>query len=262
MAKKSLKKRIDDLIDALGGAEKPTFAKIRSELVSIGTLVEALEDAQALAEKDARIADLEAEFENLKVTLQTANTELETFRAEREKQEEENRELPEIQLEILRRLPSKHGGIGLTVPQIWREVNGRLDEIEIHVDKLEKAGLIAWHMEADGEKFWRRTMAGNELVVAKRLAGEEDKKAHKHADLPKEQHEALLMIGSDPEGANENSISAKVGASILLTQRNLRKLREAGMATDGDEPQETYGTGQMWWLLERGEEYLAERDLL
>ena len=45
MAKKSLKKRIDDLIDALGGAEKPTFAKIRSELVSIGTLVEALEDA-------------------------------------------------------------------------------------------------------------------------------------------------------------------------------------------------------------------------
>jgi hypothetical protein len=34
------------------------------------------------------------------------------------------------------------------------------------------------------------------------------------------------------------------------------------MVTDGDEPQATYGVGQEWWVLEKGQEYLAERDLL
>src|SRR5438128_3010247 len=81
MAKKSLKKRIDDLVDALGRAQKPTFAEIRSELVSLGTLAQELEDGQALSEKEAAIAALETENENLKVELQTANAELDTFRS-------------------------------------------------------------------------------------------------------------------------------------------------------------------------------------
>jgi hypothetical protein len=53
MAKKSLKKRIDDLFDALGRAKKPTFPEIRSELSSLGTLAQELEDGQALSEKEA-----------------------------------------------------------------------------------------------------------------------------------------------------------------------------------------------------------------
>jgi hypothetical protein len=139
MAKKSLKKRIDDLVDALGGAEKPTLAQIRNDLVSIGTFAQELEDGQALAEKETAIAALEAELGNLKIELQSANAEIETFRAAREKQQEEERkkDIPPEQLDILRRLPSEYGGLGLTVPQIWREVNGRLDETEIHVNKLE-----------------------------------------------------------------------------------------------------------------------------
>ena len=89
MAKKSLKKRIDDLVHALGGAKKPSFAEIRGELVEIGTLVESLENEQELAEKQAAIAALEVETENLSVRLQTANAELDAFRAERTQQDDD-----------------------------------------------------------------------------------------------------------------------------------------------------------------------------
>src|SRR5205823_5216051 len=108
----------------------------------------------------------------------------------KQQEEERKRDIPPDQFEILRRLPSKHGGLGLTVPEIWREVKGRLDEIEIHVDKLEKAGLIEWHMEADGEQFWRRTILGNELVVAKRLAGDEEEREEEQ----EEEHPELTHI--------------------------------------------------------------------
>ena len=102
MAKKSLKKRIDDLVDGLGGAEKPTFPEIRSELVALGAVAQELEDGQALSKKEAAIAALEAENGNLKVELQTANAELEAFRAERKKQEYQNqqKEMPPVQFEI------------------------------------------------------------------------------------------------------------------------------------------------------------------
>jgi hypothetical protein len=82
MAKKkeqSLKERIDALFSALGTANKPSPEKIRTELFSIGESVEALENAQALADNDTRIADLESELGNLNVTLKELNGELEAF---------------------------------------------------------------------------------------------------------------------------------------------------------------------------------------
>jgi chromosome segregation ATPase len=177
---KSLKKRIDELINALGSADKPTYPQIKSRLIRFSALAEQLEEGKAIRKLESKIATLETALEEsneknllLDVQIKEANYEIDRFRAEEEQREKKETELPDIQFEILERLPSQHGGLGLTVPQIWREINGfRLDEIEIHVDKLEKAGLISWHMEADGEKFWRRSMPGNELVVAKRLAGE------------------------------------------------------------------------------------------
>jgi hypothetical protein len=100
---------MDDLVDALARGKKPTSAEIRSELVSVETLAQEMEDGQALPEKESAIATLEAENENLKVGLETANTELETFRAERRRQEEDKKrqEMPEIQFKILQRLPTE-----------------------------------------------------------------------------------------------------------------------------------------------------------
>jgi len=93
MAKKSLKKRIDDLVDALGAAEKPSSMDIRNQLVPIGIEVEALENGQTLTEKEAAIAALKAENENFKIELQSAHEELETFRVEQKKREEKERQI-------------------------------------------------------------------------------------------------------------------------------------------------------------------------
>src|ERR1041385_8654010 len=197
MAKKSLKKRIDDLVDALGGAEKPTFLDIRNELFSIGTLVEALEDGQALAEKEAQITVLEAALEKsnlenaeLHAELQTANTEVEAFRAEREKQEEEERQkdIPDIQFRILRRIPSEAEGNLPRIDEVSRALGIPVDETEIHVNRLEKLKLVARQYprryRSSDEMVWHRTIKGSELVLAKRLAGKEGetKPQRKHAE--------------------------------------------------------------------------------
>ncbi len=260
MAKKkksqSLTERINGLANAIGAKAPPDLGTIKGELIQLGVLVEALEEGAIIGDAETKIESLEAELENLK-------TEVEAFRAERKKQEQEKKreDIPDIQSEILKRLPSQSEG-WLKIDEISQTVGIPIDETEVHLYRLRKAGL-AIGRTTYGRSLWRRTIRGSEMVVAKRLAGEEDeKKAYKHADLPKEQHEALAMIGSDPEGANENAIAERIGASLMLTQRYLRKLREAEMATDGDEPQATYGTGQIWWLKEKGEDYLAERDLL
>jgi len=97
MATKSLKSRIEALINSLGGRDKPTLPKIRSELVSFALLAEALEDGQATREAKAKIAGLEAALEksnaelgSLKVQLQAANAEIERFLADRKNRRRKN----------------------------------------------------------------------------------------------------------------------------------------------------------------------------
>jgi len=63
MPTKSLKSRIDKLINSLGGTDKPGLAEIRSELFTFARLAEALEDNQATREAEAKIAVLEAALE-------------------------------------------------------------------------------------------------------------------------------------------------------------------------------------------------------
>jgi len=150
--------------------------------------------------------------------------------------------------------------------QIWREIGRRLDETEIRVDKLEKAGLIEWH-DADGEKFWRRTMVGNELVVAKRLAGEEEEegkttpKRSKHAELTHSEEVALLMMArSNDEGVTADEVAKALQGTAPMAVLILILLREKNMATDSDEPD--YGAGRKWVILRNGLEHLAERGLI
>jgi DNA-binding MarR family transcriptional regulator len=273
---KSLKKRIDALVDALGGTKKPTLPEIRNQLVDFAVLAETLEDGQATAEKEATIAALEEENENLTIKLQMANAELETFQAERKKQEQEKKreEIPEIQFQILSLLPSEHGGNRLMVNEIARDIGIPVDEAEIHADRLKKAGLATWRHNALDAEVWYRTMRGNELVLAKRLAGEEkagDRKPHKYADLPQIQHDALVMIAeATANGIDEGEIGQRLGKSLALTRHTLNLLRDARMATDAEEPgsavcfssegdEDEWGP---WKLLRKGAEYLAERDLL
>lgn len=267
MPTKSLKSRIDKLINSLGGTDKPGLAEIRSELFTFARLAEALEDNQATREAEAKIAVLEAALEksnaensNLKIKLQTANADTEvSCRAEKARRERAGDTANSIQ--ILQRLPSEHGGRNwLGIDEISRAVNIPPDEAEIHIDRLEKAGLATRRYNAYDALVWHRAMPGNELVLAKRLAGEEEQKAYKYADLPKIQHDSLLMMVGEDEGINEREIAKRLGKNLALTQHNLSLLRDADFATDGDEAD--YGTGRTWVILKKGNEYLAERNLL
>jgi len=280
MAKKkneSLTKRIETLISRVGEKPEPTFGQLKSELVNCRTLAQTLEDGEAIREAEAQIAVLQAaleesktarqqsdaENEKLKAELKSAQVKARRYQEELKKKEEKKWDIPDIQFQILKVLPSETSGSPLRLKQVAYAVKIPVDEAEIHFDTLKQMGLATKLDNDSMGTTWRRSLEGNKLVVSKRLAGEEaDQKAYKHADLPEAQHEALLMIGGSPNGANEDAIAEKLGATMLSTRRYLGQLREADMATAGNEPQATYGTGDMWWLLENGTEYLAERNLL
>lgn len=268
----SLTERLAALISRVGEKPEPTFAYIKGELVDCRTLAESLEEGAVIRDAEAKIAILEAELGDLKIETKELQMEVETFRAERKKQEEQERrkDLPPEQLDILRRLPSKHGGLGLTMLQIWREINGRLDETEIHVDKLEKAGLIEWHMEADGEKFWRRSMLGNELVVAKRLAGEEGEEEQGEEPPELTQMETFVLMALAHGNGSPEYIEQYIAMElptlgppitspdmILLL---LLRLREKKLVSDADKPSD--GGPSEWKLLRAGTRLLTSRRLI
>lgn len=275
MAKKkdqSLTDRIAALINRVGEKPAPGMDVIKSALVPCLSLAESLEEGAAIRDAETKITVLEtalekSESENgqLQGELESLRAEVEGFRvAQREQQEQERKkDIPPEQFEILSRLPSKHGGEGLTMLQLWREVNLRLDETEIHVDKLQKAGLIDWH-DTFNERFYRRSMHGNELVVAKRLAGEEEPKGttkRKHADLSKPEEIALAVIaGGGSEGVEEAEITTQLAVSPLSTTLVLVTLREKSMVSEVEEA--TYTATPMWRLQRDGMEYLAERGKL
>ena len=273
MASKSLKKRIDDLIHALGGATKPSYIEIRNELAVLSPMAEALEDGQATREKDARIADLEAELGSLKselgnlnVLLQTANSEIAKFRADQKKRDEQERDIPPIQFEILERLPSEHGGEWLAIDLIALVFNIPVDETEIHLDRLEKAGFAVRRQYLSGQVVWHRSMKGNELVLAKRLAGkdtEEQKPKRKpHPDLSHAE-QIILLIVAKTKGLTADEIFERYTkaipikgrpiATLGMIQLLLIKLRGKNMASDAD---------GMWVILSEGREYLVERNIL
>ncbi|HSH38222.1 MAG TPA: hypothetical protein VK993_05500 [Chthoniobacterales bacterium] len=264
--KKSLKERIDALVHALGGAEKPSFADIRSELVSIGLSIEEIESGQALTEKDTRITNLEAQLGDLNVSLEQAKGELNAVRADRKKHEEKQEDIPQDQLRILQLLPTPFAqDYGPTAEAISRAVGKPLDETVIHIRRLEKGPppLIEWQTDQFGQAVWFRTDEGNKLVVAKRWADEAEQRAHrKYADLPDDQARALRMIAAGGDGGESETVIAKnLGLNVLANSLFvLEPLREAQMATPSEAPD--YGTGTKWLILRNGVEYLVERNLL
>jgi DNA-binding MarR family transcriptional regulator len=265
-APKTLTERLEAIINSLGATTLPELPRIKGQLIKLLRSVKLLEGGHATRKKEAKIAALKAENENLKVQLQAVQAQIEQYQSEQAEQDESERAIPLEQFDILRRLPSKHGGEGLTIPQIRREIGRRLDETEIRVDKLEKSGLIESHF-ADGEQFWRRTMLGNELVVAKRLAGEEEEgegqQPRKHPDLSQMEHFVLLALakGIRAPGEIEKYITkalptvGKPITSAAMIVLVLIVLKGKEMVID----EATVGGPSRWRLLRSGEEYLAQR---
>ena len=93
--------------------------------------------------------------------------------------EEQNREIPQIQFEILQRLPLVNEA-GHRLGSIAGDADIPLDEAEVHLDALCKAKLAKKNSNWPRvhAATWQRTMAGNRYVVAKRLTGQEGAGEH------------------------------------------------------------------------------------
>ncbi len=254
-APKSLTERLEAIINL------PGATPVKGQLIKLLRSVKLLEGGHATRQKEAKIATLKAENEKLKIELQAVQAQIEQYQAEQAGRQKKERDIPPIQFQILAHLPSESECNWRRIDEISRAVKIRVDEAEVYINGLKKLGLAAFHPHEPGGGGWHRTTEGNMLVVAKRWAGEEDQEAsRKYPDLPAIQHEALLMMVGEDEGINERDIAKRLGKSLALTQHNLSLLREADMATDGEEGD--YGTGRTWVLLRKGEKYLAERNLL
>lgn len=204
MAKKknqSLTERIAALINRVGEKPEPTFGDIKSELVEYLGLAETLEEGAVIRDAEAKISALETaldesntELGKLKIETEALKSEVETFRAERQKQEE----MPDIQFEILQRLPTEHAGDGATLRGICRRSGIPPDEAEVHLDRLEKAGFTkrrsVYAHDAGYITTWYRTIPGNELVLAKRMAGEKDEGTQEEDTPELTQMEQLVLL--------------------------------------------------------------------
>jgi hypothetical protein len=276
--KQSLTERIAALINRVGEKPEPTFGDIKSELVEWLDLAETLENGSVIRDSEAKVTVLEAalkktnlENSNLQAELQSLKTEVDRFRAEWKKQEDEKKreDIPDIQLQILRGLPTEHSGDGATLKGICRRAKIPPDEAEIHLNWLEKSRFAERRYFAIGGgesriAAWYRTIRGNELILAKRLAGEEEpakRNARKHLELSQMETTVLLTVAKQ-EGMTPPEIVEQVNKSIPTIGKPIASLptvliilvtlRGKNLVTNED---------GRWSTLTDGVEYLADRGL-
>jgi hypothetical protein len=272
--KQSLTERIGALISRVGEKPEPTFGYIKGELVDCRSLAQSLEDGAAIRETEAKLeaaqtALEQANTQNAKIEseLKTANAEINQFRAERKKRKEERKrqeEMPDIQFKILKLLPSQHGGNWLGFNEISCAVGIPVDEAEIHLNRLEEAKpkLVERRYNAYDAVVWHRTIAGTELVLAHRLAGQEQAPQRKFPDLPTIEEDVLVMMIGQSEETVEAEICYRLHRPLEIVKSILSALKDKGFVTyDAEQP--TYGlSGRFWFITNLGREYLVERDKL
>lgn len=289
---KTLTCRIEELI---GTITKLDRTQIKAKLVRFLRLAKALEDSSAARKAKSKIARLEAALEKaeaaqqesdaaleqsntelgkLRGELQTVQAEIKQYQAERKKQDESKRKIAPIQFQILERLGSPSSCDWLNLGEIARALKIPLDEADLLVKGLDDLQMIFFHPHEPGGGGWLRSAKGNMEVVAKRWAsGEGDQKQRKYTDLPKAQHDALVIIAANVDGISENEIAKKLGQTRARIRPHLNALSDAEMATGGEEPGSTITawnsvTGEesdsspVWTALRKGSEYLDERDAL
>lgn len=270
MARKRLTKAIEELVNAIDGNPLAEARTLKNPVMAILPLAQALEDGSAISEAESNNAILKQENQKLSLELQELKTELKALREEQRKRDEKDRDLPDDLFKILKTLPSRSEG-WTDVAQLRGDLEVveamkiEMGDLDVYLSKLGELTYATNTCNAAGVPMWQQTINGSKYVMAKRLAGEEEeRKAYKHHDLPQLQHEILLIILRWPNemGPYESQIANAIKKSLEKTKFELRILRKAGMATDGDEPQATYGFGQEWWLLEKAHEYFDERGLL
>lgn len=192
------------------------------------------------------------------------------FRDEQKEREKKEAEPNDIQLRILIALPSESEG-GVTVRDISKRLSMDIGDMDFHLAWMRQHQYAICWRDVTETWHWNRTIKGQGYIMAKRLAGEEGEEhqaqAETHPDLTKLEQIVLLIVAKG-EGETVEEITKHLAVPTMgkptatgpMVVLLLIKLREKGMATDGDES--TYGTAPRWHILRAGMEYLAERGLL
>jgi len=258
----SLTKRVENLINALGGDPKPTYIEIRNLLVEFRASFERLKDGQAFLEATGQIETLEAKARDLEAQLQKADSEIKRLREEEKKRQQKEDDIPASQLRILHALPPP-SKTGWAAYEIASRLQIAVDEGDFHIKKLSEKNLIKSGIYAHGNPMWTRSDAGNQRVIALRLAQEEP------VNLSRDEKEILLMIHSCREtGVGENFIFEQIGPRLEKRSREQFKLSLANLyclgfisaASELDMP--SYGMGEPIFIEQSGSRYLSENNLL
>jgi hypothetical protein len=164
MPRKTLKSRIDDLVDKLGLSPKPSYVDIRNELMEFGSLAQSLESGESAFELGleneglkANITRLETELENahterdgFKAALDAANGAIDQIRAEQQAKGDSNTEKQFKILEVLK------GGRQKSVSEIAQEAGISGDKCELLLGDLYDNDCVGmssptdWHLLQKG----------------------------------------------------------------------------------------------------------------
>jgi hypothetical protein len=158
----------------------------------------------------------------------------------------------------------------MTLAEIVRSNSISVEEAEVRLHNLEKDGLVIRGETFTGHVAWQRTIEGTKLVLAKRLANEEEAEQRDPdrfgAPLTQSQRLVLLYVAKSVEGVTPEELATQLeqaiptlGSTIWTPQSVLFlliTLREKQMVIDQPAP-----SGQIprkWIARRKGMEYLAE----
>jgi len=260
----TLSARLSDLIAKLSGLPKgeavPNAQYFRGDLTIAFNEAQALEEASSVEQEKALIAELQAQAKNNDSALKAATLELEAFRAEKKKREEEAKypELNDEQFLVLRTLDTLNGK-AMTVEEISQRCIMTLSDTNVHLSKMCEDKWVGVQCHNDGSApTWHRTTKGDRYFMAKVMEDE--------ATLPSIQSRILLLLlRSNCQSLNENLIHGAL--SVLHKQVTmedvigiLNKLAAKGYV-HRDPLEVTGGNGLEWVLMAPGTRYLAERGM-
>ena len=250
MAKKSLTKAIESLVDSLDALPAEFRQKFKQETMTVLTLAKALEDGSAVSEAEAKITSLEQQIANLEIQLKESNAEAERFREEQRKRDDKNRDLPQEQWDLLRILEPQNLG-SIYLPDILQSVSFPDDEVAWHLEQLRGLQLADFTHSASHQQKWFRTHEGNKRVIARRRANISER-------LPEIFEKVLVTIHkSGSDGINTAGIVLWHDITEALALSYGQRLRELGFAT-----QHYTGLGIVFRQHPDGLEYLKTYDLI
>lgn len=250
MARKSLTKAIEELVNSLDKNPLAEARTLKNPVMALLPLAKVLEDGEAIREAEAKVTSLEEQVSNLELQVQTANSEINRFRAEEKERKKKDADLPDQQWELLRILEPENLGL-IHLPDILQSVSFPADEVAWHLGQLKGLQLADFTHNASDQQMWFRTHEGNRRAIARRRANISER-------LPEIFEKVLVTIHeAGSNGINTAGIVFMHDISEDLALSYGQRLRELGFVT-----QHYTGIGIVFKQHPDGVEYIKTHRLI